>query len=331
MSGFFGADTEALRAYAGRVHTGSGRLTELRESLSAQITSLQWVGPDADAFRADFSGRLSGLFAQARHDLERRRADLETHAEEQDAASGVGGEGAGGGPGSGDRSFDDLLADLLANPVNAVAETISEVVGAGGAAWRAFKQGRSLFALRAAMDTLGDAAASAQTFIRSGMIDDAVGLLGRLGTVGRYLGGAGGVLGIIGGIGDMIDPPHDGWRGVGDRIAGGLGVVGGAGTLALALGAGAALGPVGLGVIAVAGVGAGLWAAGNAIYDNWDSITAFAGDVGGHLSDFASDAADVVGGAVDAVGDAVSDVGEAVGDVVSGAGNAVGDFVGGLF
>ena len=297
MNGFFGADTGALRDYAQRVQTGSGRLLELRSSLATQVGSVEWIGPDADAFRSDFSSRISALFDQIGGDLDRRRADLETHAEEQDEASGV--DGGGGG---GDRSFGDLLGDLLSNPLTAVGSTIASVAGAGGALWKMFKQSRNLMNLRTAMNTLGDAAQSAQTFLRGGMVDDAAGFLGKLGGVGRFLGGAGGVLGIAGGISDMINPPHDGWRGVGDRIAGGLSVVSGAGGLAVALGAGAALGPVGLGVVAVAGVGAGLWAAGNAIYDNWDSITNFAGDVGGHVSDFVSDAGDVVGGAVDAVG-----------------------------
>lgn len=303
MSGFFGADTEALRDYAQRVQTGSGRLLELRDGLASQVTSVEWVGPDAEAFRNDFAGRISSLIDQVGNELVRRRTDLDTHAEEQDQTSGV--DGAGGGGGGGDRSFGDLLGDLLSNPLTAIGSTLSAVGGAGAAAWKAFKQGRSLLSLRTAMNTLGDAAQSAQTFIRGGMVDDAAGFLGKLGGVGRFLGGAGGVLGIVGGISDMINPPHDGWRGVGDRIAGGLSVVGGAGGLAVALGAGAMLGPVGLGVVAVAGVGAGLWAAGNAIYDNWDSITSFAGDVGGHVSDFVSDAGDVVGGAVDAVGDFV--------------------------
>ena len=296
MNGFFGADTGALRDYAQRVQTGSGRLLELRSSLATQVGSVEWIGPDADAFRSDFSSRISALFDQIGGDLDRRRADLETHAEEQDEASGV--DGGGGG---GDRSFGDLLGDLLSNPLTAVGSTIASVAGAGGALWKMFKQSRNLMNLRTAMNTLGDAAQSAQAFLRGGMVEDAAGFLGKLGGVGRFLGGAGGVLGIVGGISDMINPPHDGWRGVGDRIAGGLSVVGGAGGLAVALGAGAALGPVGLGVVAVAGVGAGLWAAGNAIYDNWDSITSFAGDVGGHVSDFVSDAGDVVGGAVDAV------------------------------
>jgi len=306
MNSFYGADTEALRDYAGRVLGGSSRLQQLREELAGTVTSVEWVGSDADAFRDDFTGRISALFDKVGGDLESRRTELDTHAEEQDEASEAGTDGSGAG---GDRSFGDALGDLLSNPINAVASTIKEIGSAGGALWKGFKQGRNLLNLRTAMNTVGDAAESAQTFIRGGMVDDAAGFLGKLGTAGKFLGAAGGVFGVVGGISDMINPPHDGWRGVGDRIAGGLSVVGGAGGIAVALGAGAALGPVGLGVVAAAGIGAGLWAAGNAIVDNWDSISSFAGDVGGHVTDFVSDA----------------------GDAVSGAADAVGDFVGGLF
>lgn len=305
MSGFYGADTAALRGHAVRVQTGSTRLEELRATLSAQIGAVDWIGPDAEAFRDDFTSRVSGLFTQVTSGLDGRRGELDQHAEEQDQASDTGSDGGGGG----DRSFGDLLGDLLANPLTSVLATGASVLSAGAALWEGFKQGRNLLALRQALAATGPAAQAAQTFIRSGMVDDAAGLLGKLGTAGRFLGGAGGVLSIASGISDMINPPHDGWRGVGDRVAGGLSVVSGAGGLAIALGAGAALGPVGLGVVAVAGIGAGLWAAGNAIYDNWDSITGFASDVGGTVSDFASD----------------------VGDTVSGAADAVGDFVGGLF
>ncbi|ATG50963.1 hypothetical protein CFK38_05015 [Brachybacterium vulturis] len=322
MSDFFGADTAALRDHAERVRAGSGRLADLRSQLAAQVSSVEWAGPDADAFRDDFTGRIAGLFTRATAELEARSGDLVQQAEEQDEASGSGGSvgGSGSAGGGGDRSFGDALSDFLANPLTGALGAGGAVVSAGGALWKGFKQWRNLRNLSTAIDTAGDAARSAQAFIRGGMIDDAAGFLGKLGTAGRFLGAAGGVLAIGTGIHDMIDPPHDGWRGVGDRVAGGLSVIGGAGGLAVALGAGAMLGPVGLGVVAAAGIGAGLWAAGNAIYDNWDSITGFFGDVGGAVGDFVGDAGDVVGEAADAVGDAIGD-----------AAGAVGDFVGGIF
>lgn len=59
MNSFYGADTEALRDYAGRVLGGSSRLQQLREELAGTVTSVEWVGSDADAFRDDFTGPRS--------------------------------------------------------------------------------------------------------------------------------------------------------------------------------------------------------------------------------------------------------------------------------
>lgn len=50
-----------------------------------------------------------------------------------------------------------------------------------------------------------------------------------LSAFGRCAGPLLAPLGIVGGIHDMFSPDHEGWRGVGDRFAGGLGVVGAAG------------------------------------------------------------------------------------------------------
>lgn len=83
MNGFFGADTVALRDYAQRVQTGSGRLLELRSGLAAQIGSVEWIGADAETFRNDFSSRVSALFDQVGGELERRRADLDTLTDEE--------------------------------------------------------------------------------------------------------------------------------------------------------------------------------------------------------------------------------------------------------
>ena len=69
LNGFFGADTVALRDYAQRVQTGSGRLLELRSGLAAQIGSVDWIGPDAETFRNDFSSRVSALFDQVGGEL----------------------------------------------------------------------------------------------------------------------------------------------------------------------------------------------------------------------------------------------------------------------
>lgn len=51
MSGFYGADTAQLREQAGACLRGSGTLRDLIGSTSALVGSVEWTGPDADAFR----------------------------------------------------------------------------------------------------------------------------------------------------------------------------------------------------------------------------------------------------------------------------------------
>lgn len=297
MSGFYGADTEQLRSFGDQVNSGATRLSDMASQLASQVMSVEWVGSDADSFRDDFSARVSGLFESAQELMNGRRQEVGKHADEQDEASDPA-----------DGSFMDALGDLLENPLTKVGEVLKSVGTAAGKLWGAFKQGRSLVNLYNAMKAGGAAAESAQAFIRSGMVDDAIGFMGKLGKFGKFAGGALGALGIYSGISDMINPPHDGWRGVGDRAAGFLGAVSGAGSLAVMLGAGAALGPVGLGIIAGAGAVSALWAAGNAIYDNREAIGQFFSDAGGAVKDFAKSAGEVVSGAVDGVKDFIGGI-----------------------
>lgn len=287
MNGFHGADTEALRAQAGRLRDGATRLGELRTTLETQVAGVEWVGTDADSFRADFSSRVNGLFEGAIGDASDRAGQLEQHAEEQDTASASGGEGGGILAG---------LQDLLANPaVTAVSTGVSAALAAMKG-WKGIQQIRDL---RAYQQALRDGRMRAPLRIADRMGSRALGMLGRVG--GRVFG----PLGVVTGIMDIVNPPHDGWRGVGDRVAGGLGVVGGVGLTALALGA--TLNPVGLTVVGVAAAGAALWTAGNAIWDNREAIGDFFSDVGGHVGD-----------AVDTAKDVVGDIGEGIGDFVGG-------------
>lgn len=51
MSGFFGAQTDQLRAQAEACRRSSGALHDLIGTTSSLIASVEWSGPDADAFR----------------------------------------------------------------------------------------------------------------------------------------------------------------------------------------------------------------------------------------------------------------------------------------
>jgi len=130
-----------------------------------------------------------------------------------------------------------------------------------------------------------------------------------VGKFGRFAGPALAPFAIAGGIHDMISPEHSGARGVGDRIAGGLSVIGGGGTLLMA--AGLLTNPVGIGIVVGAGVVAGAWALGNMVADSaW-------GKAAGHW--IANTASDAWNGASHAVSSVVKDAGSVVSGAVDGA------------
>ena len=56
VTGFWGTDTEALRRLSGSIGSGGEQLDDLAARLSVLIDSVDWIGPDADTFRADWSG-----------------------------------------------------------------------------------------------------------------------------------------------------------------------------------------------------------------------------------------------------------------------------------
>lgn len=93
MTGFFGADTEQLRAHADACQRNSGTLHDLIGTTSALIMSVQWTGPDADAFRELWASEVRARLTESADALQSRSEELREHAEEQDVTSG----GDGGG------------------------------------------------------------------------------------------------------------------------------------------------------------------------------------------------------------------------------------------
>lgn len=101
MSGFYGSDTDQLRAHTDLMRTRARSITELRERLQPSVMDESaWQGPDADSFRTQWTSQAATLFDEIASQIARNAGDLEQHAEEQDQASGPGG-GAGGGGGGG--------------------------------------------------------------------------------------------------------------------------------------------------------------------------------------------------------------------------------------
>lgn len=322
--GMVGADIEALRLLADKFDEGSERLETIVTTVESAVPQENgWSGPDAEGFRQEWTGSHLVRLRETAVALTDVAGKVRANADAQEATSndytGVPGGGTGGTEVAGASDRPGSVWDVI--------ETGAGVVGLGTAGWAAFKYGRNLLNLNRALNTAGDAAASATAFIRQGMHADGMGIVGRLGTFGKFAGVAGGALGVIGGVDQMFNPRYDGWRGGLDRVMGGVGAVGGVATIGMFMGAAAFTGPVGIGIAVGAGLVVGAYELTNLVIDNWDTISAFASDPLPYLADGVKEVGEFVGNAADAVGDVAGDVGDAIGD----AAGAVGDFVGGLF
>lgn len=314
--GMYGADIEALRLLADKFVEGSGTLDTVVATVEGTIPQEDgWSGPDAEGFRQEWAGthlvRLRDT-AVALSDIAlkvRANADAQ-ETTSNDYAGGPGGTEVAGTSAERPGSFWDVF------------ETGEAGVGFLGDAWKAFKYGRNLLNYSRIADAGGDVASALST-----MLADARGIVGNISGVGKYFGIAGGAFSVIGGIDQMFNPQYDGWRGGVDRVMGGIGVAGGVATIGMFLGVAAFANPVGIGIAVGAGLVTGAWALGNLVYDNWDTISAFASDPMPYLADGWKETQEFAGDAIEGVQDVASDVSDAVG----GAADAVGDFVGGLF
>lgn len=87
MAGFQGADTDQLRDHGTSCRTGASRISEVLDRAGAAIDGVEWVGPDADAFREEWYGTIR---PGAQDSLERLRTlsdALAKQADDQDDTS----------------------------------------------------------------------------------------------------------------------------------------------------------------------------------------------------------------------------------------------------
>jgi uncharacterized protein YukE len=102
--GFYGADPDQLRALAKQFSSGSNQIRSSLETVSSLVNSGQnWRGPDASEFVQRWNGSVKSLGNTVVQALEVEATTLLKNADEQTAASSVGGSGGGaggnGGPG----------------------------------------------------------------------------------------------------------------------------------------------------------------------------------------------------------------------------------------
>lgn len=325
MAGIYGADIAQLGSLAGVM----GKAAEAINLQSAQLTNAintanAWQGRDASMFKSEWISQHRQSLMKAASMLRENASELKKHANQQEFAS----------HNDGSRSSVGVLKDVY--------DTGLGVKDLGAQLWTAYKYGKLGYAewvkTREVLTNWragGTVVRDALTALRNGeKVTDVITDLkanipysqafqdaSKFSKGLRVAGALAAPLNIVGGISDMINPEHDGWRGTGDRVAGGLSVVGGVGSIMLMTAGGAALlGPIGAPIVIGAGIVAGAWALGNLVADNWDSISNFARNPGSYIADGARE-----------VGNFAKDVGSKVADGVSNAAKSVGNFVGGIF
>ena len=112
MSRFYGADTEALRTMSSVLVRRADAVSDIESALTAALDALEWVGEDAEEFRAEWSGRVRPGLQDGNFELRQRARRLLQEADEQDRSSAAdspgssGGGGAGRGSGSGGAGSD---------------------------------------------------------------------------------------------------------------------------------------------------------------------------------------------------------------------------------
>ncbi|MFJ6457007.1 hypothetical protein AB4Y77_20510 [Paenarthrobacter sp. YAF11_1] len=325
MAGFYGADITQLRSLAGVMGKAADAISLQSTQLSNAINSTTaWQGRDATVFKGDWNSQHRQSLVKAANMLRENASQLKKHANQQEFASHNDGSGSSVG----------VLKDVY--------DTAMGVKGLAAPLWTAYKYlklGNAEWVKTREVLTNwragGTVVRDAMTALRNGeKVTDVLTDLkanipysqafqdaSKFSKGLRVAGALAAPLNIVGGISDMINPQHDGWRGTGDRVAGGLSVVGGVGSIMLMTAGGAALlGPIGAPIVIGAGIVAGAWALGNLVADNWDSISNFARNPGSYIADGAKEVAGFA-----------KDVGSKVADGVSDAAKSVGNFVGGIF
>ncbi len=93
---FLGCDVDTLRAWSVAARRDARTLGERLAGLRSAVTSVDWVGPDRDAFDAVFSSRVESACGTAAARLMEISTEAAQEADQQDRASGTGADGSGG-------------------------------------------------------------------------------------------------------------------------------------------------------------------------------------------------------------------------------------------
>lgn len=87
---FKGMNPEEGREVAQGVNEAGQQILELITTATNAVNSVEWIGPDYDAFREDWNSFVSGTVAELVNGLQTKSTELTQHAEEQDSTSNQG-------------------------------------------------------------------------------------------------------------------------------------------------------------------------------------------------------------------------------------------------
>lgn len=84
---FKGMNPDEGREVAGLVKEAASVVNDITDNVTSQVMSVEWVGPDYDAFTNDWNAFLSGALSALSDAYTAKSEELNQHAEQQDATS----------------------------------------------------------------------------------------------------------------------------------------------------------------------------------------------------------------------------------------------------
>lgn len=244
MNGFWGADTDALRTMGTVLARRANALSDLEGMLASTIDTIDWVGEDAEHFRAEWTRLVRTGLQDQEVELRLQARRLTQQADEQDAVSAPDGASFGGG-GGGWSSPGEFLRDMFQ-----LAEGVLGNLLGGGSGPLSGQEGPLAELLREVLSTPGGRDAFLGAFLSSvlggllaDMVSRAVGLGMALESLLTGLGPGAGLSNLIGASSQVpaeaaapqpaaAETPADGAADAGQSASGGSSAAGEGGSSA---------------------------------------------------------------------------------------------------
>jgi uncharacterized protein YukE len=85
----YGADIEQVQQLSNQLNAKANEIENVISQLSSAISSVNWMGPDADRFRSDWQGQHVAQLKQVVSALQAASQNARRNAQEQQTASGA--------------------------------------------------------------------------------------------------------------------------------------------------------------------------------------------------------------------------------------------------